>query len=203
MDNPRDRIAVDDAQSRVAPLPRPWSEEDAAGIGRWGHPAATYPPLLLTRALQRHPKLADRTRHLGEGLYVDGRLPARTRTLAILRTCALVRCAYEWGGQAAFSGPIAGVSEQECDAQVLEPADAPRWSPAERALLSAVDEIEATGAWTDATWAALADPGGLDDEQRMELLIVIGWYRTICTLCNGLALGIEDWMRRWPLPREA
>ena len=32
----------------------------------------------------------------------------------------------------------------------------------------------------------------------MELLIVAGWYRTICTLCNTLTLGIEDWMRPWP-----
>ncbi len=27
-------------------------------------------------------------------------------------------CAYEWGGQAAFWGPIAGVAEAECDALV-------------------------------------------------------------------------------------
>lgn len=191
-------MSVDDSTSRVAPLPQPWSDEDAAGIGRWGHPSATYDPLLLTRALQRHPELADKTRRLGESLYVDGRLEPRTRTLAILRTCAQVRCAYEWGGQAAFWGPIAGVSEQECDALVLEAADAARWSAADSALLRAVDEIEATGSWADATWAALADPGGLDDEQRMELLIVVGWYRTICTLCNSLALGLEDWMRPWP-----
>ena len=38
----------------------------------------------------------------------------------------------------------------------------------------------------------------LDDEQRMELLIAVGWYRTICTLCNGLDLPVEGWMRRWP-----
>lgn len=194
----RDRIAVDDTTSRVAPLPRPWSEADAAAIGRWGHPAATYPPLLLTRALQRHPGLADRARNLGEGLYVDGRLSARARTMAILRTCGLVGCAYEWGGQAAFWGPIAKVTEDECDALAVSSSADPRWTPAERALLTAVEEIEATGSWTDETWAALADPGGLDDEQRMELLIVVGWYRMICTLCNGMALGIEDWMRPWP-----
>src|SRR5215831_2682398 len=93
-----DDIAVDDSTSRVPPLPRPWSDEDAAGIGRWGHPSATYPPLLLTRVLQRHPQLADRVRHLGEGLYVDGRLDPRSRTIAILRTCGRIGSAYEWGG---------------------------------------------------------------------------------------------------------
>jgi uncharacterized protein YbgA (DUF1722 family) len=38
----------------------------------------------------------------------------------------------------------------------------------------------------------------LDDEQRMELLAAVGWYRTICTLCTTLALPLEEWMRPWP-----
>jgi alkylhydroperoxidase family enzyme len=181
---------------RVAPLPERWSPEDAESINRWGHPQATYEPLLLVRCLQRHPRLAARTRALGEGLYIDGRLPARARTLAILRACALIGCAYEWGGQAAFWGPVAGVGDEECDALVTGGPDDPRWSAGERALLSAVDELERTGTWSDATWAALGDE--LDDEQRMELLMVLGWYRMIATLCNGLALPVEGWMRRWP-----
>jgi alkylhydroperoxidase family enzyme len=185
-------------EARVAPLPEPWSPEDADGIHSWGHPEATYDPLLLTRCLQRHPRLAARTRTLGEGLYVDGRLSARARTLAILRACALIGCAYEWGGQAAFWGPIAGVSEEECDALVTGGPNDARWNEGERALLAAVDELERTGTWSDATWAALGEE--LDDEQRMELLIVIGWYRMIATLCNGMALPVEGWMRRWPEP---
>ena len=32
----------------------------------------------------------------------------------------------------------------------------------------------------------------------VEVLIAVGWYRTICTLCNGLDLPTEGWMRRWP-----
>jgi hypothetical protein len=31
-----------------------------------------------------------------------------------------------------------------------------------------------------------------------ELLIAVGWYRTVCTLCNGLDLPVEGWMRPWP-----
>lgn len=41
--------------------------------------------------------------------------------------------------------------------------------------------------------------GELDDEQRVELLIAVGWYRTVCTLRNGLALPVEGLMRPWPL----
>jgi hypothetical protein len=182
--------------TRVAPLAPPWSDEDAAGINSWGHPDRTYEPLLLVRCLQRHPTLASKLRKLGESLYVDTRLPPRVRTIAILRICALVRCAYEWGGQAAFWGPIAGVSDEECDALVTGGADDPRWSDWERVLIAAVDEVERTGSWSSATWSALGCE--LDDEQRIELLIAVGWYRTICSLCNGLDLPVEGWMRGWP-----
>jgi hypothetical protein len=181
--------------ARVAPLAPPWSDADAGEINSWGHPDRTYEPLLLVRCVQRHPALAARLRKLGEALYVSAKLPARVRTIAILRTCALVRCAYEWGGQAAFWGPIAGVSDAECDALVTG-ADV-GWSAADRVLIDAVDELERTGSWSEETWDALGER--LDDEQRMELLIAVGWYRTICTLCNGLALPVEDWMRRWPV----
>lgn len=180
--------------SRIEPLAQPWSDDDAAGISSWGHPDRTYEPLLLVRCLQRHPALAAKLRTLGEALYVDTRLPPRVRTIAILRVCGLLGCAYEWGGQAAFWGPIARVSDDECDALVTG-ADA-GWSESERVLIDAVDELERTGTWSDGTWKALGDH--LDDEQRMELLIALGWYRTICTLCNGLNLPVEGWMRAWP-----
>ena len=121
---------------------------------------------------------------------------ARSRSF---RICALVGCEYEWGGQAAFWGPIAGVSDDECDALVTAGPDHPHWGPDERTLIEAVDELERTGSWSEATWEALGR--SLDDEQRIELLTAIGWYRTICTLCNALALPVEGWMRRWPLPR--
>lgn len=181
--------------TRVAPLAPPYSDEDAAGIHSWGHPDRTYEPLLLVRCLQRRPALAAKLRKLGEALYIDTTLPPRTRTIAILRTCALVGCAYEWGGQAAFWGPIAGVGDDECDALVTG-AD-PGWTDAERVLIGAVDELERSGSWTTHTWNALGR--SLDDDQRMELLIAVGWYRTVCTLCNGLDLPVEGWMRRWPV----
>ena len=183
--------------TRVAPVAPPWSDDDAANINSWGHPDRTYEPLLLVRCLQRHPNLAARLRKLGESLYIEALLPPRVRTIAILRICALVRCEYEWGGQAAFWGPIAGVSDDECDALVTGGADDPHWSDSERTLISAVNELESTGSWSEQTWNRLGD--SLSDEQRLELLIAVGWYRTICTLCNGMALPVEGWMRRWPV----
>lgn len=119
-----------------------------------GHPDRTYEPLPLVRCLQRHPALTTRLRKLGESLYVAALLPPRTRTIAILRMCALVGCEYEWGGQAAFWGPIAGVRDEECDALVTGGAEDPRWGPSERTLIGAVDELECTGSWSEATWVS-------------------------------------------------
>jgi hypothetical protein len=99
---------------------------------------------------------------LGESLYVDGRPPARDRTIAILRICGLLKCAYEWGGQAAFWGPIAEVTAAECDALAIGTATDDRWSAGESALIGAVDALEASGTWS---------------------------------LCNGMALPVEGWMR--------
>ena len=149
--------AVDDATSRIPPLPRPWSDEDAAGIGRWGHPAATYPPLLLTRVLQRHPALADRVRNLGEGLYVDGRRDGRVRTIAILRTCGRIGSAYEWGGQAAFWGPLTGIAPDEADALAGDDVDGAAWSPLDRAVIEAVDQLEHDGTLRESDWVSLRE----------------------------------------------
>jgi len=193
---PDQEPAVDDSTSRVSPLPRPWSEEDGTAIGRWGHPAATYPSLLLTRVLQRHPNLADRVRNLGEGIYVDGRLDPRLRTIAILRTCGDIGSAYEWGGQAAFWGPLTGITPEEADALTRDGAAGADWSAVEAAIIAAVDELEASGSLGDERWGQLR--AQVDDEQILELIIVVGWYRMIATLCNALDLGVENWMRPWP-----
>ena len=42
------------------------------------------------------------------------------------------------------------------------------------------------------------DAAGIHSWGHPDRLIAVGWYRTICTLCNGLALPVEGWMRRWP-----
>ena len=81
----------------------------------------------------------------GESLYTHTRLPPRVRTIAILRIGGLLRCAYEWGGQVAFWGPIAGVSGAEADALAVGVADDTRWGPSERVVIEAVDEVERTG----------------------------------------------------------
>jgi alkylhydroperoxidase family enzyme len=111
-----------------------------------------------------------------------------------------VGSAYEWGGQAAFWGPLTKVTPAEADALTRDDAGGahgPTWSELDRAVIGAVDELEHAGTLGERRWAALR-AAELDDEQIIELVIVHGWYRMIATMCNALDLGIEDWMRPWP-----
>src|SRR3954470_8127888 len=82
---------------RAASLPQPWSADDEAGIRRWMHPENEHDPPALFQVMQRHPGLARRTQALGQQLYVGGLLEPRDRQIAIMRACARVGCAYEWG----------------------------------------------------------------------------------------------------------
>ena len=182
--------------TRVAPLAPPWSDDDAAGINSWGHPDRTYEPLLLVRCLQRHPALAARLRKLGEALYVDtaaAAAGAHHRDPADLRTGAAARTNGAARRRSGVRSPVSATTS------------ATRWSPA--APTTALERRRARAdrggrrarahrLVDSETWNALGHD--LDDEQRMELLIAVGWYRTICTLCNGLDLPVEGWMRRWP-----
>ena len=189
----RARIGV----TRVAPLAPPWSAADAADINSWGHPDRTYEPLLLVRCLQRHPVAGIASAQAGRGVVRRGtaaaRGPGRSPSCASARWCA----ANTSGAARPRSGDRSQASATR-SATHWSPASAddPRWSAGERVLIGAVDELETTGSWSEKTWNALGED--LDDEQRMELLIAVGWYRTIATLCNGLALPVEGWMRRWP-----
>jgi alkylhydroperoxidase family enzyme len=137
--------------------------------------------------------LATRTQALGLERSVGGRLVPRDRQIAIMRICALVGCAYEWGGQATFWGPRVGLSMEDCDFLVTGGGS---WSAREQALIDAVDAVERDGGLDDAGWAALRS--FFDDEQIIELLAAVGWYRTICTFCNALDLEPEPWLRAWP-----
>lgn len=182
---------------RIEPVARPWSEDDAAGIARWMHPDAFFDPPELFQVLQRHPRLTACIQRVGGQLHARGLLAGRDREIVVLRVCGRARCPYEWGSHAAFHGPRAGVSDELAGSLAVGRAGALHdLSDRDHALVQAVDELEDSGSLTQATWNLLGR--WLSDEQRIELVILVGWYRTMCTLANALAVEPEPWMRPWP-----
>jgi alkylhydroperoxidase family enzyme len=120
----------------------------------------------------------------------------REREIVIDRTCALNRCEYEWGIHVAFFAAPAELSEAQVSATVLEDADAPCWSEAERALIAAVDALHHRASWTDAEFAALR--AHYDEDKILEIILLCGLYRTVSYLANGLAMPLEENAARFP-----
>src|SRR5215831_14825383 len=111
------------------------------------------PPLMLFRVMAGHARAWEKFR---AGSLLDrGPLPLREREIVIDRTCALNACEYEWGVHVTAFGAAAGLSDEQVHATVRGKADAGCWSPAEQAMIAAVDALHARATLDEAEFAAL------------------------------------------------
>ena len=170
---------------RVQPLPADeWDEAVRTSLSVMLAPERCNPEDAgnLMATLARHPKLArSYLRYSGYLLYGSS-LPARVRELAILRVAHRRDCAYEWSHHVAM-GKEAGLSDAEiAAARTGEAADG-----FDRAVIDAVDELDATSNVSDRTWSALCER--LDEQQRMDLIFTIGGYVALAMAIN--AFGVE------------
>jgi len=177
--------------SRIAPLEPPYAPDVQAQFDIIMRGA---PPLMLFRVMAGHARAWEKLR--AGSLLDGGPLSLREREIVIDRTCALNGCEYEWGVHVAiFAGP-ARLSEAQVRATVLGPANAPCWSPAEQALVAAVDSLHQRASLGDAEFAALS--AHYDDDKILEIIMLCGAYRTVSCLANGLKLPLEQNAARFP-----
>ncbi|RQH05901.1 carboxymuconolactone decarboxylase family protein [Bradyrhizobium sp. RP6] len=178
---------------RIAPLAPPYPTEIQAQLDRIMRGA---PPLVLFRVLAGHSRAWDKFR--AGGLLDPGPLSLRQREIVIDRTCALTRCEYEWGVHVAiFAGP-AKLTEDEVRATVQGDAASPCWSPAEQALIAAVDALHHRATLSNEEFVALS--AHYDEAQILEIMLLCGFYRTVSYLANGLRLPLEENAARFPAP---
>jgi 4-carboxymuconolactone decarboxylase len=144
-------------------------------------------PLNLFGTLAHRPSLLSLVNALGGKLMFDALLGDRERELVILRTAAHARCTYEIGAHRAL-GATAGLGGAEI-AAALDPQARHAWAPADAALLRVADEVAAGADVGDEAWAAL--DGVLGDAGRVELLVLIGFYRMLAGLLNGARVVID------------
>lgn len=145
------------------------------------------PPLILFRTLAKSPRAWAKFR--GGSLLDRGPLSLRDRELVIDRTCALAGNEYEWGVHITIFAGAARLTPDEIAATVRGGAAAPVWNPAERALLAAVEALDARAALSEAEFADLR--AHYDEDQVMEVLLLCGFYRTVAYICRGLDLPLE------------
>ncbi len=177
--------------SRIAPLEPPYEPEIAGQFDRIMRGA---PPLMLFRVIASNARAWEKFR--GGSLLDRGPLTLREREIVIDRTCARTGCEYEWGVHVATFADAAQLTEAQVRATVLDNADAPCWSPAEQALIAAVDALHARATFSDGEFKALS--AHYDDAKIFEIILLCGFYRTVSYLANGLDLPLEDKAARFP-----
>jgi 4-carboxymuconolactone decarboxylase len=106
------------------------------------------------------------------------------RELAILRVAWQTRSAYEWK-QHTRIGLGTGLTSAQLHAFPEGPV-ADVWTPLERSVLEAVDQMVARSGVEDATWRALAS--SLEPPQLLELSFVIGGYLCFAVVANSVRL---------------
>ena len=134
--------------------------------------------------LAHHLPLGEAWMAFNQALVQQAALDAQLRELIILRVAWRTRSAYEWG-QHIRIGKQAGLTVEQLHA-VPEGAGAAVWSPVERALLAATDQMIERHRVDDATWNELADH--FDDTQLLELLFVAGSYLCFAVIVNSARL---------------
>jgi alkylhydroperoxidase family enzyme len=114
----------------------------------------------------------------------EARLTPELRELAILRVAWRTRSGYEWRAHRRI-GAETGLSTAQLDAVADGPA-AEVWSPLERALLRAIDEMIDQQRVGDESWADLAEHFGPAD--LLELLFLVGGYLCLAVVLNSAGL---------------
>ena len=122
--------------------------------------------------------------HFASRLMPFGKLPRRDTELLILRVAHLRACTYEFEHHVHL-GKRAGVDADDVERVIAGPG-ADGWSPRERALLAAADQLVAAGDLDDATWDDLRVH--LDERAAVELLLLVGHYVMLASFITTLRI---------------
>lgn len=186
-------------EPRIRPLPPgEWPDEMREALAALRPPAPRHPlpgrrpdrpkALNLLGTLARHPALTRGYHAFNGQVQFATTLSVRQRELLVLRVAAVRRAAYEWA-QHAVLALDAGFDRHEI-VRIAEGPDAPGWSPLERAMLRAVDELIDDARITDATWDELA--GELDEQQLMDLIFTVGAYEVLAMAIRSFGVELDD-----------
>ena len=176
--------------TRLSPLPvEEWDDDGPRRAAHLPPPAGALPvgPPTRCRCRRRSASSPITSRSARRGCRSTRcssrrrRIDAPLRELIILRVAWRTRSTYEWA-QHTRIGLQAGLTVEQLHA-VPEGAGAEVWSPVERAVLAATDQMVDRHASTNATWNELGEH--FDDTQLLELLFVAGAYLCFAVIVNS------------------
>jgi len=152
----------------------------------------TVNPPNLFATLGRNRGLFRRWLMFAAALMPRGKLPREDTELVILRVSHLADCPYEADYHVPM-GRKAGLSAAQTDAVARDDIDPADWSPRQRAILAAVDELHRDRRIGDETFAALR--GDLSDSDLVELCMLVGHYEMIAGTINSLGIQRDQHKR--------
>jgi 4-carboxymuconolactone decarboxylase len=183
---------------RIAPLPiDEWKEEEIAAL-RGAFPDRVVDGFLSTSpdtrpvpnalaTMLHHPALSGPWLAYNQVLLSDPALGHRARELMVLRVAWRTRSRYEWAQHVRLA-PRFDVGRADIEA-IAGDVEAASWTPLERDLVAAVDQLIDRFRIDDDTWARLA--GQLDERQLVEVAFVVGTYACLAMLFNSAGIQLE------------
>jgi 4-carboxymuconolactone decarboxylase len=187
---------------RIEPVKYPTTEVPQILPKGWtyaGKPfnAARTRPFNAARTMAHHPKLLNRFTVFTGTFLTDSTLPPRDRELLTLRACYRTGTDYYFGHHV-LQGEAAGL-DRELALAVADPDF--QWTAEDALLLRAADELTAQNGLSDSTWKALAER--YENDQLIELLFVVGFYRMVSCFANTLRIRREPSVPPIPCPKGA
>lgn len=180
-------MTIADPPARLPPLaPEDWNDETRAFFGRWTggiFKDSDKNPVLQTFA--HHPKLADVFSAFNIHLLSTNTLPVKLRQIAIMRTAWLTKAVYMWSSHLNTS-MRAGLSD-DMFAPIQQGPDDPYFTPLERLVMVATDEVVQTHTLSEPTWTALM--AEWSPQQMLDFLFTVGCYVTTAAVMR--ATGAE------------
>ena len=144
-------------------------------------------PLNIFGVLGNHPDMLKRWLVFATHVLSKNTLTARDRELLILRTGWNCRSRYEWGQHVEIALRC-DISAAEIKA-VKKGASASNWSPIDKLLLTAADELHNEYALSDATWRNLGKH--YSNEQVLDLIATVGNYHLVAMFLNSTKVPID------------
>ena len=169
-----------DAGPRIPPLAvEDFDARQAELVGAWTH-------LNFSRVIVRHPDLYKVFVPYIAQVIADSTLPPRDREVLVVRTLALPGEVYEAHHHVQIALK-AGMSAADIAAVARGDAGLPDW---DKALVRAADELVREQQLSDASWAALGER--YSDEQRMEVVFLVGCYTVMAMLTRSFGIELES-----------
>ncbi len=151
------------------------------------------PPLLLFTTLARDRRLFGK--FFAGGLLDRGHLTIRQREIVIDRVTARCGAEYEWGVHVTTYAERAGLDASQLAALTTGAADDPCWSDDDRLLVELSDSLLDRCDVDDELWARLS--ATYSPEAILELLMLVGFYRSVSGIVRALRLPLEPTAARF------